>query len=104
MIGPRRGDDEAPDVTQASRSPANDFLVGEVAGARMRGARPSGPGAASGLSRPALTGARRPDLQGGLLGGADVRGLPAAGTEPAARRWVRRARHVALEHDRRAPP
>ena len=35
----------------------------------------------------------------GLLHGADVLSLPAAGAEPAAGRGVGRARHIALEHD-----
>ena len=40
----------------------------------------------------------------GLLLRADVLRLPAAGAEPAARRRVRRRRHVALEHDPVARP
>ena len=54
-------------------------LLGEVAGARVRRALPL--------------------HQRGLLLGADVLRLPAAGAEPAARRRVRRRRHVALQHD-----
>ena len=45
------------------------------------------------------TGAPGRGRRGRLLLGADLLGLPAPGAEPAARRRVRRARDVALEHD-----
>ena len=38
-----------------------------------------------------------------LFLGADRLCLPAAGPEPAARRWVRGVRDIALEHDALAP-